>query len=221
MWKSSTTTERRRYVRFVPAKGSGAALALVLATLPLPMESSAQSARGDTTAQYTADGTEHCLRCHGSERMRIVAETAHGDTNNPFTPYSKQGCEACHGPGSLHVSRARGGIGFPAMLAFNGDEPPQRYNEACLSCHANDMGELKGMEWKGSVHDTGGISCINCHEGHSVGNPMAEREAQVQVCATCHSEQITNHRRFENVGIVFDELKCYNCHDVHQMIREP
>jgi len=200
---------------------SGTKLAVLVAALAFGLASSAQSPRNENGAQYTAGGTAECLRCHSAERMRTVANTVHGNTDNPFTPYSKQGCEACHGPGSLHVSRARGGIGFPAMIRFNGSEPPQRYNAACLSCHANDMGELKGMQWSGSIHDTARISCVNCHTGHSVENPLAERAGQVEVCGNCHSEQIANHRRFEDVGIVFDELNCFNCHDVHQMIREP
>jgi len=221
MYKSRTTDTRRRALGFVPSMISVMKVAVPLAALAFGLASTAQSPRGDTAAQYTAGGTAECLRCHSAERMRTVADTVHGNTSNPFTPYSKQGCEACHGPGSLHVSRARGGIGFPAMIRFNGSEPPQRYNAACLSCHANDMGELDGMQWSGSIHDMARISCVNCHQGHSVENPLAERAGQVEVCSTCHSQQIANHRRFENVGIVFDELPCFNCHDVHQMIREP
>jgi DmsE family decaheme c-type cytochrome len=216
--KSGTTIERLHRLAGTTRAQLAAALLLSVAATLLTTASVGQNS---AEAQYTADGTEHCLRCHNGERMRIMADTAHGDTSNPFTPYSKQGCEACHGPGSLHVSRARGGIGFPAMLAFRPGEGAQRQTAACLSCHTNDMGELEGKQWAGSVHATAGISCINCHQLHAVGNPLVERDAQVQKCATCHSVQITNHRRFENVGIVFDELKCYNCHDVHQMTREP
>lgn len=218
MWISSTTAERHRIVGFLDRN---AMLALLLAASLQPAGSVAQNASGDTDAQYTAEGSQRCLSCHGGPRMLAVAETAHGNLNNPFTPYSKQGCESCHGPGSLHVSRARGGIGFPAMLAFRKDEPASRKNAACLSCHANEMGTLEGMAWADSIHDAAGLSCTSCHQGHTPGNPLAERGPQVELCATCHSAQITNHRRFENVGIVFDELKCFNCHDVHQMTREP
>lgn len=186
----------------------------------LPASDGAAQSRQSAEAQYTADGPKRCIQCHAAPRMRLIAATPHGDTGNPFTPYAKQGCEACHGRGSLHVSRARGGIGFPQMLSFT-DEPASRKSAACLDCHGKDMGALKGMQWVGSVHDTGGISCGDCHEMHAVGNPLVERAAQVDVCGGCHSEQIANHRRFEDKGIVFDELNCSNCHDVHQMIREP
>jgi DmsE family decaheme c-type cytochrome len=218
--RNSIIAESRR--RFGTATGfaAGTMLTLLLVTALLPSDSVSQNARGNSDAQYTAEGAERCLLCHAAPQMRIIARTVHGNTDNPFTPYSKQGCEACHGPGSLHVSRARGGIGFPEMLSFSADESPQRKAAACLSCHANDMGELDGMQWEGSIHAVAGNTCTNCHEIHAVGNPLTEREAQVTICSDCHSAQIANHRRFEDVGIIFDELKCYNCHDVHQMVRE-
>jgi DmsE family decaheme c-type cytochrome len=220
----------RNGIEFVDVSGSvtrrpGASVCVLMASLlaaafsMLPASDSAAQARQGTQPQYTADGTKRCMQCHGAPRIRVVAATPHGNTSNPFTPYSKQGCEACHGPGSLHVSRTRGGIGFPQMLSFT-DEPSSRKNEACLDCHAHDMGDLEGFAWAGSVHDAGGISCVDCHQLHAIGNPLAERDEQVAVCGGCHAEQIANHRRFEDKGIVFDELNCYNCHDVHQMVRE-
>ncbi|HMB74425.1 MAG TPA: multiheme c-type cytochrome [Gammaproteobacteria bacterium] len=151
--------------------------------------------------------------------MHAIAGTAHGDTDNPFTPWSNQGCESCHGPGSLHVSRARGGIRFPAMISFR-DSSLEQQTQACLSCHSQDMGELEGFEWTGSIHDNGIVSCVSCHEVHTPDGSLGERPVQVEVCSACHASQISNHRRFEDVGIVFDELNCYNCHEVHEMIRE-
>jgi predicted CXXCH cytochrome family protein len=173
-------------------------------------------------AQYTAEGTEHCVRCHSGERITNMAKTLHGDKENPHTPYAKQGCESCHGPGSLHVSRARGGRGFPLLIAFREEEEAvQRHTEACIGCHGKDVGKQKGMEWNGSVHAVEDMTCVNCHELHIEGNPLKEQKQQVEVCANCHDEQITNHRRFEKVGIVFDKLTCYECHDIHQLEREP
>jgi DmsE family decaheme c-type cytochrome len=223
VWQWRMASEWRHLAGTPGARMAAAALALLLAIALLPVNSVGQAPRGDNSdAQFTEDGTASCMRCHTGERMRSVAETVHGDTDNPFSPFSNQGCEACHGPGSLHVSRARGGIGFPAMLSFrDAGESPEERAAACLGCHAEDMGELEGMAWQGSIHALGGNTCVNCHQVHTPGNPLVERDAQVELCSTCHSTQIADHRRFEDVGIVFDELKCYNCHDVHQMIREP
>jgi len=212
----------------VRARGLGAlglavlVLGLVLAGLT-PRLLLAQSSRsgGLPEAQYTAEGTERCMRCHAGERMTLMAETAHGNPDNPHTPYANQGCESCHGPGSLHVSRARGGQGMPALVIFGAEDSVQQQTQSCINCHANEMGDLKGMQWSGSLHDLDDVTCVSCHEMHVVGNPLADQERQRDGCAECHRAQIAGHPRFEDKGIVFDRLSCYDCHDVHQLNREP
>jgi DmsE family decaheme c-type cytochrome len=169
-------------------------------------------------AQYTTGGADSCLRCHGSEHMLIIAETAHGNPDDPHTPYAQQGCESCHGPGSLHVSRARGGTGFPALLRFGDRTTRPQQTAACLNCHAEEMGDVAGMEWTGSLHDTPRMTCGTCHRMHTTDNPLADRDYQTQRCALCHKKQIASHPDFADKGVVFDELTCYDCHDVHQLI---
>jgi DmsE family decaheme c-type cytochrome len=195
-------------------------VSLTLANL-LPMTTAAQTNTGLPDAQYTAEGAERCQRCHAGERMMLMAETAHGNAANPDTPYAQHGCESCHGPGSLHVSRARGGRGFPALVTFGQDGSVKRQTEACIGCHAEDMGDLKGMLWTDSAHDTGTMTCISCHEAHVVGNPLKDQQRQRESCSMCHSKQVAGHPRFEDKGIVFDKLTCYDCHDVHQLTSEP
>ena len=192
--------------------------ALTVACFCSQTASAAEREARSIEAQYTRDGADGCLRCHAGESMAVMSETAHGDENDPHAPSAKQGCESCHGPGSLHVSRARGGAGSPPLLRFRQDgDPLTEQTSACLSCHAEDMGEVEGMAWNGSLHDTGRITCSTCHTLHTAGNPMAEREPQQSNCARCHEEQIADHNRFENRGIVFDRLACHDCHDVHQL----
>jgi len=196
---------------------------LILASL-IPMVTAAQNNRannGQPEAQYTAEGTERCLSCHAGERMTIMAETAHGNTEDPHSPFAQKGCESCHGPGSLHASRARGGRGFPAMIAFGETDTVQQQTAACIGCHAEDMGDLQGMAWTGSAHDTDSITCVSCHEAHIIGNPLTDKQQQYESCKTCHDKQIASHPRFEDKGIVIEKLSCYDCHDVHQLIHEP
>jgi len=170
-------------------------------------------------ASYTGAGSDGCLRCHAGDTMALMAETAHGDANDPFTPFANEGCESCHGPGSLHVSRARGGAGFPPLLRFHnkGDPNPEQLG-ACLNCHGQSMGDHPGMEWTGSLHDTGNITCSSCHQLHAAQNVLADPAAQKASCSRCHKKQIADHNRFEQKGIVFDQLSCHDCHDVHQLI---
>lgn len=182
----------------------------------------AQQAGSVPAAKFTEKGTERCLDCHGGAQMTLIADSPHGDINNPHTPYAQRGCESCHGKASLHVSRARGGAGFPDLIQFKRrGAPVQRQNEACLNCHMADMDELAGMAWTGSLHDTGRMTCGTCHTIHVAENAMASASEQKQTCARCHDEQIAVHPKFENKGIVFDKLTCGDCHDVHQLERKP
>jgi len=185
---------------------------------PVTAEAQTSRARTQADAQFTAGGTQRCLDCHGGESMEVMAETPHGNVDDPHTPFAKQGCESCHGPGSLHVSRAAGGAGFPVLLRFNDEGVVAEQTAACIGCHANDMGDLLGMEWTGSEHDTNEITCINCHQLHSTESPLADRTTQRETCAGCHEEQIAAHPTFADKGIIFDKLSCFDCHDVHQLI---
>jgi len=177
--------------------------------------------RGDRTpaAHYTDDGADGCLRCHAGDNMVVMLQTAHGNVDDPHAPFAQAGCESCHGPGSLHVSRARGGAGFPPLASFGrGGDPAEAQLAACLGCHRAPMGEQPGMDWGGSLHDTGRMTCSTCHQVHVAENVLADPARQKASCATCHEDQIAGHSRFEGKGIVFERLTCHDCHDVHQLI---
>lgn len=163
--------------------------------------------------QYTAGGSETCRECHGSEKDKLLAARAHGDPNILHSPYAEKGCESCHGPASLHVSRARGGAGFPALLSFGDRNTRPEQTAACLNCHANDMGKRKGIDWPGSPHDTPRMTCVSCHRIHAAEDAVSNRDGQLTVCARCHRKTVAEHR--ESVRR-FDRLKCSACHKVHR-----
>ena len=197
-------------------------LTTVLLMLAVFSSAGAQKPGKVPEAKFTEQGTERCLDCHGGEKMTLIADSPHGNKDNPHAPYAQRGCESCHGKGSLHVSRARGGAGFPDLIQFKRrGSSVQDQNAACLDCHSVDMGELEGMAFTGSLHDTGRMTCGTCHTIHTPENAMANTAEQKQTCARCHEEQIAAHPKFESKGIVFDKLTCGDCHDVHQLERRP
>lgn len=170
------------------------------------------------TAIYTKEPTESCLRCHSGEKMRAIAASPHGDTGIQESPATKHGCESCHGPGSIHISRAHGGKGFPPLTRFDrrsSQSPRDEQLHACLFCHADEsMGE-KQIVFMGSAHDRPNINCSTCHSVHTESDPISNKENQDRTCGRCHRRDIREHPRFEEKSIDFDSLNCSTCHDVH------
>lgn len=184
---------------------------------PVHADEDKKSRRSPPQSKYTAEGVEGCIRCHAGVRMTLMAKTVHGNKENPHTPYAVHGCESCHGPGSLHVSRARGGVGFPALLAFRQWESTELHNEACMRCHGKDMGELSGMTWKGSLHQTRGMTCVYCHQSHVASDKMKDQKLQKERCSKCHSSKIAAHKEVDEP---LETTKCSACHDVHNLMPE-
>ncbi|MBT8047948.1 MAG: hypothetical protein HKN57_01110 [Xanthomonadales bacterium] len=168
---------------------------------------------------YTEKGAEACLRCHSGEKMRNLKDSVHGNIENMFTPLASQGCEACHGPGSIHISRAHGGAGFPKMIDFgrgSNFSPRDVQVEACLACHHEDKGGRSVIEWQSSSHNRKSINCSTCHSIHEVTDPMHDADQQVATCNRCHRKALQKHEHFEERNINFDALSCGTCHNVHE-----
>jgi DmsE family decaheme c-type cytochrome len=170
------------------------------------------------TPIYTEEGSKSCLRCHSGEKMRTIAASPHGDTEVQRSPATAQGCESCHGPGSIHISRAHGGKGFPPLITFGRPKthsPREEQLYTCLSCHADESMGAKKIVFMGSIHDRPNINCSTCHAMHAESDPISEKENQDRTCGRCHRKDIRDHPRFEEKSIDFDALSCSACHDVH------
>lgn len=177
----------------------------------------AQSAKNLPEAKFTGGGPEACLSCHGGPQMTLMADTPHGNADNPHTPYGQEACESCHGPGSFHVSRARGGVGFPPLNDFKHVEWPagQEKFETCIGCHARTSGDRLGIGWFESTHEQSGLTCASCHEVHVAENPLHDVVQQQNMCATCHGLSNSKHEGFGRNGIRLETLKCSTCHNPH------
>ena len=191
----------------------------LLSTLSLAQETKSAPV-SKRTSQFTEEGSEGCLRCHSGEKMQAIAASPHANPDHPSAPLARQGCEACHGPGSIHVSRAHGGQGFPRMITFgrgSGFSPKNEQEDVCLSCHTEDLGSTQAIEFRDSVHDKRHINCSRCHLIHAESDSIREKEYQAAVCYKCHKKVKAQHPRFEDKSIDFDALSCWTCHDVHKV----
>ncbi len=181
-------------------------------------EEAESSPAATRTPSFADGGSEACLRCHSGEKMRAIVSSPHGDTETPGSPFAEHGCESCHGPGSIHVSRAHGGRGFPPLTTFGRGKdvsPREEQIHACLACHANENTGAMRIGFIGSVHDKRTINCSTCHKAHVVTDPISNKDQQAKTCYRCHRKQKEEHPRFEGKSIDFDALSCSTCHDVH------
>lgn len=175
------------------------------------------------TPSYINDGAQPCLRCHSGPKMHAIASSAHGNPGNAASPLASRGCESCHGPGSIHVSRAHGGRGFPPLITFGRGSsyaPRDVQIHTCLVCHIEEISGRNRIEFFGSPHDRSNINCSTCHEAHVETDPMNDRQQQDKLCYRCHRKQRTEHPKFEDKSIDFESLSCGTCHDVHKVIAE-
>ena len=171
------------------------------------------------TPSFTEAGAQSCLTCHAAEKMRAIAGSAHGDPEHPKSPAALQQCETCHGPGSIHVSRAHGGKGFPPLTVFGYGKGAASRNEqvaVCMECHRGDN-DIKSVVYEGTLHDRMIINCSACHTAHIGPDPVLERKNQPQICFRCHIKQKDEHPRTGSRVPDFDRMGCAGCHRVHRL----
>jgi len=174
---------------------------------------------GKRTPSYTEEGVAGCLVCHSGSGMRAIQTGPHFDPQTPGVPAVEHGCESCHGPGSIHVSRAHGGRGFPPLTAFGRGKnkaPRDEQIQACMQCHESAGKSCRNIVFFGSPHDRKNINCSTCHTLHATEDPIKLRENQLTTCYRCHRKAKTDHPRFEAASMDIDVLKCSDCHDVHR-----
>ena len=171
------------------------------------------------TPSYTLGGAGSCLTCHSGEKMRAMEGSAHGDAENPKSPAALQECETCHGPGSIHVSRAHGGKGFPPLTVYGyGKDAASRNQQiaVCMGCHEGDD-DIKAVPFEGTLHDKMIINCSACHTAHAESDPVLERKNQPEVCFGCHLKQKEEHPKTGSRVPDFNRMGCAGCHRVHRL----
>jgi len=118
-------------------------LILLLFALPAVAQETSEPRSGKRTPSYSEEGAESCLRCHAGSEMRAVQSGPHFNLKNPGAPATRHYCESCHGPGSIHVSRAHGGRGFPPLIRFGRGKDKSPRDEQLTAC----MQWRKFTEW--------------------------------------------------------------------------
>ena len=150
-------------------------------------------------------GIEQCAACH-EETVAKFRESIHGKKG--FEMRSSHSCETCHGTGKAHVD-AGGGKG--SMITIKGLSK-EKQTEMCQQCH--DRGNK--TEWQGSLHETRGLACQDCHSVHSAGSDKAQlKTSETDLCFTCHKQKQAQFFRASHHPIREGKMECSDCHNPH------
>jgi DmsE family decaheme c-type cytochrome len=163
-------------------------------------------------------GSKACQTCHAP----LIAEfdkTLMGKIGHTPAARGKFECENCHGPGSAHV-KAGGGLGVGGILSFGADDPRsvEEKNSICLACH--QKGER--TNWAGSIHETRGVACTNCH---SVMKNVSRKHnlktnVEMETCFQCHQLQRAQMQYSSHMPVREGKVTCSDCHNPHGSITE-
>jgi len=163
-------------------------------------------------------GSKACATCH-SAAIAEFDKTLMGKISHTPNGRGKFECENCHGPGSAHV-KAGGGRGVGGIMGFGADDPRsvEERNGVCLGCH--QKGER--TYWAGSIHETRGVACTNCH---SVMKNVSHKRnlktvVEKETCFQCHQLQRAQIQYSSHMPLREDKITCTNCHNPHGSITE-
>ncbi len=177
----------------------------------------AQAASG----AYAEGGTKTCLGCHDQAPVNLILQSPMAVMGDSRTPFAQQGCESCHGPSADHAAQKTGPDGkliLPPVLfkkpqidAGRGASPTEERNAVCLSCHENGL----RMNWQGSLMQSSGVACVNCHTAHVRKDPVLVKATQPQVCFACHAQQRAESFEYSHHPIREAKVVCADCHNPH------
>ena len=165
----------------------------------------------------TVVGTKVCVTCHAAS-AQLYDHTLMGRIAK--TQKGKLECESCHGPGSAHVN-AGGGRGVGGIISFRPEDQSrtaEENNAICLACH--ERGDR--TNWHGSVHDTRGLMCTNCHTVMK----QVSRKSQLKTafepdtCFQCHKDRRAQLFRSSHMPVREGKMVCSDCHNPHGSFTE-
>ena len=175
--------------------------AIIVLTVLL-ISSAAWTTEDDYMDVYTgadADmvGSEVCLACH--------SDMADAEGNHlAVLADDENGCEGCHGPGSAHNGDAKG-ILVPSKM------PQAECTELCSACH-DEEGKYEQAVWEECAHHEAGMTCTDCHLGHSDNVMFLTEETEIEQCGKCHEDYVEQLEAGEHGNT---EMSCNQCHNPH------
>lgn len=178
-------------------------------------------------------GSESCKACH-EDQSKIFSKTSHGKVAESGRWKDRvQGCESCHGPGKGHLEDA---TDKTKIISFK-NRTAKENSQSCLACHSQTSTHAT---WRGSKHESAGLSCLDCHSVHrSPGSNASEvgmfanlraetkllkKRTENETCYQCHSDvRKAEYQRSTHLFKNEDResrMTCSSCHDAHGSVGE-
>ncbi len=200
-----------------------AATPLLAADAPKAAPTKVNLAADPNAKDLILKGDAKCTGCHdeadeptGAGTMLelnpgvlAIGKTKHGVKADKRTPT----CTDCHGDSEKH--RTHKGSDKPPKVdrSFRSHTPTsaEQRDAACMSCHKGG----NRMNWPGSQHANGDVSCNACHKVHSKKDLVRDKYAQAEVCYTCHKDQRVEMRKPSHHPVNEGKVVCSACHNLH------
>lgn len=156
--------------------------------------------------------TRACFDCHDGY-IRSFAKTKHAHAYKAkFGMEMGSSCEVCHGPLSKHMQAESLAEKRSTVVSFKRISARTK-SRICLQCH--ESGDR--MHWRGSPHDSSGVSCSDCHY---VMKKKSKRKFSIaedpkKACFQCHRDKRAKMLRTSHMPLREGKMDCASCHNPH------
>jgi DmsE family decaheme c-type cytochrome len=165
-------------------------------------------AQGTAASGYV--GSNVCQTCHPDVYLNFYKNPHAKSIAIGKEPPERTGCEGCHGPGGAHVAARGGKNTIPRAFSLMA---PKQALEACLTCHAADLGKVNIRR---SEHTLNNIACTSCHSIHRSPTPKyLLAKQQSELCYGCHASERAQFDMPSKHRVNEGFMQCTDCHNPH------
>ena len=174
---------------------------------PATAEAAAEKKASPLPAGYA--GSTVCRTCHPAIYATFYRNAHFKTLSDEKVKFEQKGCESCHGAGKAHAE-AKGDK--TKIVAFSVLQPKQVL-DACLKCHAQQLGRANIRR---SSHTTADVVCTSCHSIHKSATPQKLlAKPQTDLCYGCHSNVRAQFSMPVKHRVNEGFMQCSDCHNPH------
>ena len=135
---------------------------------------------------------------------------------HPAQPESAKNAPLRPVPALVSAAAPPNGFSPGGIISYRKDDPGrsiEENNAICLNCH--ERGER--TYWQGSVHETRGLACTECHTiMKSVSaHDQLKTAFQPDTCFQCHKDRRAQMFRASHMPVREGKIVCSDCHNPH------